>query len=77
MKIKIFTIMSLLFFSGCSTYVATYEQSPLTIDGSSSDWATTLDSKNNNSFSYGISNDNENLYIRININDQSIQKKKC
>ena len=75
MRIKTFIILSLLFSFGCSTYEASYEQSPLIIDGLSSDWNTTLDSRNNNSYSYGISNDNENLYIRININDQSIQKK--
>ncbi|MBU8892505.1 MAG: hypothetical protein KOO66_06980, partial [Bacteroidales bacterium] len=75
MRIKTFIILSLLFSFGCSTYEASYEQSPLTIDGLSSDWTTTLDSRNNNSFMYGISNDNENIYIRININDQSIQKK--
>ena len=65
----------ILIITGCSVYESVYQDTPLNIDGSSSDWTTTLDSKDNNSFSYGISNDNENLYIRININDQSIQKK--
>ncbi|MDA3954016.1 MAG: hypothetical protein PF485_10230 [Bacteroidales bacterium] len=74
-NIIIIAISSLLLFAGCSTYEASYEATPLNIDGSSSDWTTTLDSKDNNRFSYGISNDEKNLYIRININDQSIQKK--
>ena len=64
-----------LLFAGCNAYEATYEKTPLNIDGLSSDWTTTLDSKGNSSFSYGISNDKENLYVRININDPSIQKK--
>lgn len=68
-------ISFILLFTGCRTYEATFEKTPLKIDGSSSDWKTTLDSKNNDSYSYGISNDMENLYIRININDLSIQKK--
>ena len=75
MKINIIIFLSLVFLFGCSIYEATYEQSPLIIDGLSSDWTTTLDSKNNNGLSYGISNDKENLYIRLNINDLDIQKK--
>ena len=75
MKINIIISLSLVFLFGCSVYEATYEQSPLIIDGLSSDWTTTLDSKNNNGLSYGISNDKENLYIRLNINDLDIQKK--
>ena len=75
MKINIIIFLSLVFLSACSIYEATYEQSPLIIDGLSSDWTTTLDSKNNNGLSYGISNDKENLYIRLNINDLDIQKK--
>ncbi|MCK5028210.1 MAG: hypothetical protein KAR57_01155 [Bacteroidales bacterium] len=69
------SFFSILLITGCSTYQASYETKPLKIDGSSSDWKTTLESRNNNSFSYGISNDKENLYIRININDQDIQRK--
>lgn len=74
-NIIIIALFSVLLSSGCSTYIATYEETPLNIDGSSSDWKTTLDSKDKNSYSYGVSNDQENVYIRININDQSIQKK--
>lgn len=70
-----FIICVILLNTGCNTYESLFQNPPLNIDGSSSDWTTTLDSKNDNSFSYGISNDNENLYIRINVNDQSIQKK--
>ncbi len=75
MKIKSIIVTTLIFSFGCSTYEATYQENALKIDGSSSDWTTTLDSKNRNTFSYGVSNDKENLYIRINIIDQSIQKK--
>ncbi len=75
MKIKAIIIFTTLISFSCSTYEATYQKKALKIDGSSSDWTTTLDSKNKNTFSYGISNDKENLYIRININDQDIQKK--
>ncbi|NOQ27630.1 MAG: hypothetical protein GQ564_19885 [Bacteroidales bacterium] len=75
MKIKAIIVLATLFFSGCSTYEATYQKTPLIIDGSSSDWISALDSKDQNGFSYGVSNDNENLYLRINVNDQSIQRK--
>jgi hypothetical protein len=74
MKIKTIIVITLIFSFGCSTYEATYQEKALKIDGSSSDWTTTLDSKNSD-LSYGISNDKDNLYIRINIIDQSIQKK--
>ena len=68
-------ILSLVILSGCGVYESVYQDQPLVIDGSSSDWTTTLDSKNNNGMSYGISNDTENLFIRLNINDQDIQRK--
>ncbi|MCK5028214.1 MAG: hypothetical protein KAR57_01175 [Bacteroidales bacterium] len=74
-KTIIYITVIILITTGCSVYESIYQDPPLNIDGSSSDWTTTLDSKNNSSFSYGISNDNENLYIRININDQYVQKK--
>jgi hypothetical protein len=74
-NIIIIAISSLLLLTGCGVYEATFQEKPLNIDGSSSDWTTTLDSKDNSSYSYGISNDKQNLYIRININDQSIQRK--
>jgi hypothetical protein len=70
-----YIILIVLISSGCSTYESVYQNTPLNIDGSSSDWDTTLDSKGNNGFSYGISNDKDNLYIRINIIDPSMQKK--
>lgn len=67
-------IISFLLFTGCSSYMSTYQNSPLKIDGSSSDWKTTLESKSSG-ISYGVSNDLENIYLRLNITDQDIQKK--
>lgn len=75
MQKTIIYIIVILITAGCSVYESTFQDPPLKIDGSSSDWTTTLDSKNNNSYSHGISNDNENLYVRINVNDPSIQRK--
>lgn len=72
MKYK-FSIFCILLTS-CSVYDSGYQDPPLIIDGSSSDWNTTLESKNTG-ISYGISNDSENLYIRLNITDQDVQRK--
>ncbi|HAF28546.1 MAG TPA: hypothetical protein DCG75_05815 [Bacteroidales bacterium] len=69
-KLLIFSIL----FTACSVYESGYQDSALTIDGSSSDWNTTLESKSTG-ISYGISNDSENLYVRLNITDQDIQQK--
>jgi len=60
--------------SGCSTYESVYQDPPLTIDGSSSDWNTTLDSETSG-VSCGISNDTNNVYIRIIVSDIDIQRK--
>ena len=57
----------LLLFTSCNNvYESIYQNPPLNIDGSSSDWNTTLDKKGNSGLSFGISNDQENLYIRLN-----------
>lgn len=72
MKFKLF-IFSIL-FTACSIYESGYQDPPLIIDGSSSDWNTTLESESPG-VSYGISNDSENLYIRLNITDQDVQRK--
>lgn len=69
-KLLIFSIL----FTACSVYESGYQDPPLIIDGSSSDWKTTLESESPG-VSYGISNDSENLYIRLNITDQDIQRK--
>ena len=77
MKFKILYIFILigLIGSGCSSYESVYQSIPLTIDGSSSDWGTTLDTKKNKDISYGVSNDSENLYLRLHIIDQAVQMK--
>jgi hypothetical protein len=71
---KVLVIACLALLSGCSIYMSGYQNKPLTIDGLSSDWNTTLENKGSG-VSYGISNDSENLYIRLNISDQTIQRK--
>jgi len=71
---NIYFIICLLILAACSTYESGYQDLPLIIDGSSSDWNTTLESKNTG-ISHGISNDTEYLYIRLNISDTDIQKK--
>lgn len=73
-KITIF-ILSLLFFTACSIYEATYQEKALEIDGSSSDWTTSLDKKGKSDLYYSITNDSENLYVRLNTSNQSIQQK--
>lgn len=77
MKIIVFKLLLiLLLFTRCNNiYESIYQNPPLNIDGSSSDWTTTLDSKGNSGLSYSISNDQNNLYIRLNTSDQSIQRK--
>ncbi len=77
MKLKIQYIIILigLIGSGCSSYESAYQSTPLTIDGSSSDWKATLDTKKSQDISYGVSNDSENLYLRLHIIDQAIQMK--
>lgn len=69
-----FLLLLLGFLSSCSVYQSGYQNTPLKIDGSSSDWITTLESEKSG-ISHGISNDQENLYIRLNITDQTIQRK--
>lgn len=74
MKKLYFFILYITSITACSTYESTFQNPVLVIDGSSSDWTTTLDSKNNN-ISYGISNNDTNLYIRLIIKSQDIQRK--
>lgn len=77
MKIIIFnSILLLLLLSSCNkVYKSLYQNPPLKIDGSSSDWFTTLDKKSSSDIYYSITNDNENLYFRLNTSNQSIQHK--
>ena len=54
-----------------STPTATWQQQPLTIDGSDKDWTRPLPGFNNSdNLSYEIANDGDNLYILISTKDQ-------
>lgn len=75
MNIKTILVLILIISFGCSTYEATYQEKALKIDGSSSDWTTSLDKKGNSDLYYSITNDSENLYVRLNTSNQSIQRK--
>jgi hypothetical protein len=75
MKVKTLAVIFALTVMGCSSYQSSFEEKPLTIDGSPSDWNTTLNQKGNANYTYGISNDSTNLYLRLNTNDQALQRK--
>jgi len=74
-KLIISFFISILFFSCNSTYESLYQNPQLIIDGLSNDWETALDYKKSNEIYYSITNDTNNLYIRLNVNDQAIQRK--
>ena len=53
-----------------------WQQQPLTIDGSDADWSTKLAYADNvQKLNYDITNDAQNIYIRIATNDQQAQQK--
>jgi len=55
---------------------AAWQQVPLTIDGSDSDWVKPLPYSNDKErIRYGITNDGENLYITLSTRDQQEQQK--
>lgn len=62
--------------SSVGTGISNWQAQPLTVDGSDADWDTRLPySDKVEKFNFGVSNDAENIYIRIATGDQHTQQK--
>ncbi len=76
---------TLLLLGGCSSskqaadaplQKSSWQQTPLVIDGSDSDWVQPLANYDRREkMSYAVTNDNEHLYLRLSTNDEQTQQK--
>lgn len=73
-----FGLVSIVLFMGCArvpVYNSSWQQAPSVIDGKTDDWNVNMMFDEKSGFIYGLSNDNENLFVHLKISDQAMQRK--
>ncbi|MBP6978344.1 MAG: hypothetical protein PHD61_08170 [Bacteroidales bacterium] len=57
-----------------SPYISAWQEKEFKVDGKAGEWAGLMFADDSKSFIYGISNDRENLYVKMKVLDESYQQ---
>lgn len=75
---NILIALIVIVFAGCASvtvYTSAYQPTPQKLDGHNDDWTGKMYYDSKAKMVYGMSNDNENLYVNLKIIDQTVQRK--